>query len=187
MSDQVFSTYQVAKLCNVHHTTVIKWVNEGILKAYTTPGGHRRIKKEDLLEFIIQHQMPIPDQMSKISKNVLIVDDDIEVLEEYRDALGGNGFDLDCVSDGFEAGVKIYRENPDLILLDFRMPGMDGFQICEILQRDKKTAQIPVIAITVLSSDEDVKRIKASGIRKYMVKPVDMDKLLTLIKEILKI
>ncbi|MDP8233704.1 MAG: hypothetical protein P9M06_02735, partial [Candidatus Saelkia tenebricola] len=56
--------------------------------------------------------------------------------------------------------------------------------VCEILQRDKKTTQIPVIAITVLASDQDVKRIKESGVRKYMVKPVDMDKLLTLIKEI---
>jgi len=53
----VLSTYQVANLCNVHLTTVINWVNEGVLPAYTTPGGHRRIKKEDFLEFAKKYQV----------------------------------------------------------------------------------------------------------------------------------
>ncbi|MFH1847516.1 MAG: helix-turn-helix domain-containing protein [Candidatus Omnitrophota bacterium] len=59
--ETVFSTCQVAKITNVHHTTVFNWVKEGKINAYITPGGHRRIKKQDLLDFMKTYNIPIPD------------------------------------------------------------------------------------------------------------------------------
>ncbi len=187
MNREVFSTYQVARICNVHHTTVINWVKESILKAYTTPGGHRRIQKEDLIEFMKGYGIPIPDSMHRRFKQVLVVDDDPEALEEYKDALSGSGFDLDFAADGFEAGMKIYRQRPDLILLDFKMPGLDGFQVCDILHRDEETKEVPVIAVTVLSSEVEIDKIKDCGIKGYFSKPVDMEGLIKSIKDILDI
>jgi excisionase family DNA binding protein len=187
MRTKIFTTYEVAKFCDVHHTTVINWVNEGKLKAYTTPGAHRRIKKEDLVEFLKIYNMPIPEELIKEVKNVLVVDDDIEAVREYVDALSGNGFNVDYAYDGFGAGRKIYKERPDLIVLDFKMPGVDGFQVCESLHLDPETRDIPIIAVTVLKSDEDIKRIKKLGVKEYMQKPIDIEKLLALIKDILQI
>ncbi|MDD5613748.1 MAG: response regulator [Candidatus Omnitrophica bacterium] len=187
MNNQVFSTYQVAKLCNVHHTTVINWVNEGALKAYTTVGGHRRIEKINLVKFMKEHNMPIPESMEKRRKLVLIVDDDVETVEEYSDALAGLGFDLDYALDGFEAGMKVYRGKPDAIILDFKMPGMDGFQVCEILSRDDETKDTPIIAVTVLSSEKEIKRIKNCGVKDYLPKPVDMDRLVAILKKLLAV
>ena len=183
MKREVFSTYQAAHVCNVHHTTVINWVKEGILKAYTTPGGHRRVKREDLIAFMQGYKIPIPESMHKSLKQVLVVDDDIEALEEYKDALSGSGFELDFAVDGFEAGMKIYRQRPDLILLDFKMPGLDGFQVCDILHRDEETKDIPVIAAAVLSSEEEIDKIKDCGVKNYFSKPIDMDKLIKSIKD----
>jgi excisionase family DNA binding protein len=187
MNEKIFTTYQAANICNVHLTTVINWINEGALKAYATPGGHRRIKEIDILKFMKKHRIPIPKDLKKETKLVLIVDDDPIVLEEFREALSGEGFDLDFASDGFEAGRKIYKKKPDLILLDFKMPGIDGFQVCEILHKDKETTQIPIIAVTVLNSEEDIRRIKKCGVKKYIPKPMDIEKLLISIKDILDI
>ncbi|MFH1855753.1 MAG: response regulator [Candidatus Omnitrophota bacterium] len=187
MVSKVFSTYQAAKNCNVHHTTIINWIKEGKLKAYITPGGHRRIKKEDLIEFMKKYQMPIPEEIKKARKTILIVDDDVELLEELKSALSHLEVELIFAVNGFEAGMKVFSKRPDLILLDFKLPGMDGFEVCELLHEEKETARIPIIAITVLKSAEDQELIKKYGVVKYMPKPIDVSKLLKWIEDMLNI
>ena len=171
----VYTTYQVAKLCNVHHTTVINWINLKKLPGYTTPGGHRRIEKADLVKFMEENEIPIPVELKKREKRILIVDDDPEALDELSQALNDDKYEISLAADGFEAGMKIFRRLPDIILLDFKMPGMNGFEVCETLSMEEETAGIPIIAITALRSDEDVKRIKKCGVKKYMSKPLDLD------------
>jgi len=183
MVKKVFSTHDVARLCNAHHTTVINWIEEDKLKAYATPGGHRRINKEDILEFMSKYNIPIPQQLKETRKRVLIVDDDPEAIEEFKEALGDNGLQLEVACDGFEAGRKIYKKKPDLILLDFRMPGMDGFEVCKLLHEDEDTTHIPIIAVTVLTSEEDKQKIKSCGVKEYITKPVDVAHLLELVKK----
>lgn len=187
MSLKSLTTYQVAKICNVHQTTVINWVKEGKLDAYTTPGGHRRIKREDLVKFVKKFNIPVSDKDIRDHKLVLIVDDDAEARSELKEALSGQGFEMDFASDGFEVGRKVYSHKPDLILLDFMMPGMNGFQVCEVLNSDEETKDIPIFALTVLKSPEDCMRIKNCGVKRYMPKPIDLDKLLKWIKEELEI
>ncbi len=176
-----YSTYQVAKLLDVHHTTVINWINVGKLKAHATPGGHRRIEPDDLEAFVKRFEIPVPKEIKK-ARLVLVVDDDAEALEEFREALTGHGFELDFASDGFEAGRNIFSRIPDLILLDFKMPGMDGFEVCETLKMERETSHIPIFAVTALKSEKDIKKIKACGVREYLNKPVEVEKLLKLIR-----
>ena len=186
MAHKILTTHQAASLCSVHHTTVINWINEGKLKAYSTPGGHRRIAEDDLIKFMKKYQIPIPDKLLAGKKTILIVDDDIEFLEELKVALGNNGFDLDFASNGFEAGRKIYTKKPSLILLDFKMPGLDGFEVCKILHMYEDTSNIPIFAVTILSSKEEIKKIKACGVKEYIPKPVDIEKLIKTVKSILR-
>lgn len=186
MADRVLTTHQVAKECNVHHTTVINWINETKLKAYTTPGGHRRVSEEDLIKFMNKYQIPVPKGLQKKNKRILIVDDDIEFLDELKTALKNTGLELDFASNGFEAGRKIYTNKPSLVLLDFKMPGLNGFEVCKILHMYEDTRSIPVFAVTVLNSREDINKIKACGVKEYIAKPIDMAKLIKLIKNILK-
>ena len=185
MADRVLTTHQVAKECNVHHTTVINWVNENKLKAYTTPGGHRRVTEDDLIKFMNKYQIPVSDKLSKKTKRILIVDDDIEFLDELKAALKVTGFELDFAFNGFEAGRKIYTNKPSLILLDFKMPGLNGFEVCKILNMYEDTRHIPVFAITVLTSNEDINKIKACGVKEYIAKPIDINKLIKKIKSAL--
>lgn len=60
---QVFTTGEVANLLHMHQTTVIDWAEKGIVKNYRTPGGHRRIERESLLDFLHKHKMPIPAEL----------------------------------------------------------------------------------------------------------------------------
>jgi two-component system, cell cycle response regulator DivK len=66
------------------------------------------------------------------------------------------------------------------------MPGLNGFEVCKILQMYEDTRHIPVFAITVLDSKEDIDKINACGVKRYMAKPIDIGKLIKLIKDILR-
>jgi excisionase family DNA binding protein len=72
VSGKVFTTHQVAKKCNVHHTTVINWINEDRLTAYTTPGGHRRVTEEGLIRFMKKYQIPMPDSLTQKNSTYLL-------------------------------------------------------------------------------------------------------------------
>jgi len=187
MAQDVLSTYQVANICKVHHTTVIKWMNDGVLTGYTTPGGHRRVYIHDVLDFMKKYKIPIPQEIQKGTQRILIVDDDIEFLEELREALNHKDFEIDCALNGFEAGRKIYSKKPDLLLLDFKMPGMDGFQVCDVLRKDQDTCSIPIVAVTSMTSQEDIEKIKEAGVKQYLPKPLDIMKLKKIINNILEV
>ena len=62
-ADEVLTTYQISKYCKVSLTTVANWDEQGLLPAYKTPGGHRRVKKADLVEFLKKYNMPVPDEL----------------------------------------------------------------------------------------------------------------------------
>ncbi|MFQ5952916.1 MAG: response regulator [Candidatus Omnitrophota bacterium] len=173
MSETFYTTHEVSKFCNVYPTTVVNWINEGVLPAFTTPGGHRRIKKSDLIKLMRQNNMPLPEELKGREKGVVLVaDDDPNILKMVETILGAEK-DLETViaKNGFEAGVLIYELVPDVILLDFLMPEVDGFEVCRRLRVSDKTKDIPVIAVTVLSSEKEIKKMYTSGVTDYISKP----------------
>ena len=72
MEQTIFTTHQIGKICGVTMQTVIDWEKQGKLTAYKTLGGHRRVKKEDLISFLKKNKFPIPDELanSPISRNM---------------------------------------------------------------------------------------------------------------------
>lgn len=106
--------------------------------------------------------------MAKI-KIALVEDDEIlskVVYEELKEA----GFDVSKASDG-KTGVKLVKaKKPDLVLLDIIMPKLDGFGVLKEIKSDPNTASIPVIVLTMLGSDEDIKKGLQLGANDYIVK-----------------
>jgi len=108
---------------------------------------------------------------SEIKKKILIVDDVFLNIHMVKDILTENGYDLHSATNGRKALEKVESENYDLILLDVRMPEIDGFEVCARLRANPKTKDVPIIFLT--GEDESASIIKGfdAGAMDYVVKP----------------
>src|SRR5512144_1378947 len=108
---------------------------------------------------------------------VLLIDDEQFYFKLIRKALKEADYDLEYAASGNEGLMKIPAFNPELIIVDLKLPGMDGFQVLERLRRDSKFTHIPVIVIT--AQDELSEKLKAFelGADDYLVKPFQPEEL----------
>jgi two-component system, cell cycle response regulator DivK len=108
---------------------------------------------------------------------VLIVEDNARNMTLVRDVLGYAGYRTLEASDG-ERGVALARSHqPDLILMDIQLPGIDGVEALARLREDASTAAIPVVALTAFAMEEDRERFLAAGFRGYLEKPLSVREL----------
>jgi excisionase family DNA binding protein len=155
MTNQDFlTTKQAAIKLGVSLPTVQAWVESGVLPAWKTVGGHRRIPL-DAIEFMLVKQQEAMDAARPTRAfKVLAVDDALVQRELYRAQISAiqHSIQLYLASDGFDALMMIERHQPDLILADLVMPGVDGFALVRKLQTTQFRHSI--IVITGLSQDQ---------------------------------
>ncbi|MFP4172467.1 MAG: response regulator [Candidatus Hydrogenedentota bacterium] len=188
MSDnetKAYTTFQAAKICHVTHHSIKNWIRQGLIKASRTPGGHYRILQEDLDTFRQNFDM-FPRERTPEKKKIMIVDDDPDALAMMEKILSNEGYELIKVSNATEVGLKAAQMNPDLILLDFLMPELDGFQVCRALRESEITVDTPIMAVTCLTKEEDIERIFEAGADDYLAKPFKVEQLLEKTSELLK-
>lgn len=113
---------------------------------------------------------------------ILIVDDVDKNLQLLGNSLHKEGYDVLFASSGEEALQTVAEGLPDLILLDVMMPGMSGFEVCEKLRRDPRTAEVPVIFVTALSEPSDIVDGFRAGGQDYITKPVKTAEMLVRVK-----
>jgi two-component system, OmpR family, response regulator RpaA len=173
----VFTTFEAAKMCHVSPLSIINWVNAGRLPAFRTPGGHRRIRRDDLARFMRENSIPLPDDLRDGSgrPRVLVVDDEATIREVIAESLArrSNPYEVMTAADGFEAGRLVATFRPDLVLLDLRMPGLDGFQVCRTIKADPETSSTIVIAMTGYHTPETEARIVECGAVRCLSKPIE--------------
>lgn len=173
----VFTTFEAAKLCHVSPLSIINWVNAGRLPAFRTPGGHRRIRREDLGRFMRENGIPLPEELRDGSgrARVLVVDDEAAIRDVIAESLShrSNAYEVMTAADGFEAGRLVATFRPDVVLLDLRMPGLDGFQVCRTIKGDAETASTIVIAMTGYHTHETEARILECGAIRCLAKPIE--------------
>mgnify|MGYP006157203357 FL=1 len=117
---------------------------------------------------------------------VLVVDDEEEVRENLCEFLGDHGFAAVEAVDGEEALAKSFTEKPDLILLDLRLPKVDGYQVCQTLKGNPITSVIPIIILTALNATpQKIKGIEY-GADDYIEKPFDLEELLARIRMVMR-
>ena len=115
---------------------------------------------------------------------ILIVDDEPENFELLNRRLSRRGFTVVGATSAEEGLSVALIEKPHLILMDIKMPNLDGFDAMRMLQADPGTAGIPVIALTAHAMQEDRDRALAAGAKDYETKPVDLDRLLAKIRHL---
>jgi len=181
----VFTTFEAAKLCHVSPLSIINWVNAGRLPAFRTPGGHRRIRREDLARFMRENGIPLPEELRDGSgrARVLVVDDEAGIRDVIAESLSRRAtpYEVMTAADGFEAGRLVATFRPDVVLLDLRMPGLDGFQVCRTIKGDSETASTIVIAMTGYHTQETEARILECGALRCLCKPVEPSAIATVI------
>ena len=109
--------------------------------------------------------------MGKNKKHILVVDDEKEILELIQFNLEQNDFKVTVVKTGEAALKKARSIDPDLIVLDLMLPGIDGLDVCRILKSDKETEDISVVMLTAKGSEEDIVRGLELGADDYLTKP----------------
>lgn len=177
---KTYSTFAIAEMLHVDPGSVANWIDQNLLKAHRTPGKHRRVASQDLVTFLRQHNMPIPAELDVHPGRVLVVDDEPAVAQLIGRTVREAYPDLEVVEayDGFNAGTMIATTKPDMVILDLRMPGMDGYEVCRIIKSNPETAHAYIVAVTAYPSPENEKRITDCGAKACLSKPLDMDALL---------
>lgn len=112
-----------------------------------------------------------------MTKRILIADDDLLLRELLVARLSTAGHDLDLAADGEEALVKLRRRAFDLVLLDLRMPRMDGIEVLQSMKAIPSHEATKVIVLTGSRSEDDVADAERLGVESYLAKPVDIEKL----------
>ena len=142
--------------------------------------------QEEEISVVVPTQAPPPLPDPKRQLKVLVVDDETDVRDSIDEFLQDNNYAVCEAGDGEEALAKTFTEKPDLILLDLRLPKVDGYQVCQTLKGNPITSSIPIIMITALNATpQKVKGIEY-GADDYISKPFDLDELLARIKMIMR-
>jgi CheY-like chemotaxis protein len=115
---------------------------------------------------------------------ILIIDDDVSITELLKTLVKMEGHTPTAVNDSTKAIEIASSVDPDLITLDLMMPGVTGFELCELLHQDPKLAKIPIIIVSARDDPESKERALKAGAKDYVTKPFGADELMQKIKEL---
>ncbi|MDO9350908.1 MAG: response regulator [Deltaproteobacteria bacterium] len=177
---EILTVSQAGKYCRVSPKTIINWIEAGHLKAYKTVGGHRRIKQEDLDQFLRDKGMPLPEEpKGEERKKILVVDDDKIIVETIVQSLEEDeyGYEMISASDGFEAGLQVSHFKPHLLILDIMMPDINGYEVCQKIKLNPETKDIKIIVLSAYLNDEAFKQMKEYGADACFSKPLPLEQL----------
>ena len=189
MREKSYTTFQVARICDVYPSTVISWIKQKKMAAYTTPGGHRRILKPDLVDFMKRYNLPMTDELLRERSRVLIVEDDPVVGKLLWKALrsSSNSFDVELTPDGVGALLALAKNPPDLLVLDVVLPVVDGASVLASLREDPQTRQIKVVGITGKRLPPDKLRYMRRHTEAFFLKPFKLDEFVRKVVDLLDV
>jgi len=144
----VYTTGEAADICNLSQQTIIRCFDSGQLGGFRVPGSKfRRIPHAELIKFMTDNGIPL-GVMEDGNIRVLVVDDDKDVLALFSDALGRDGrFEVATAENGYDAGLMTSKFQPDLVILDYMLPDINGNEVCQRIRSDSDLTGIRILAI----------------------------------------
>jgi excisionase family DNA binding protein len=182
--DQLYTTHDISRLLQVDPSTVSKWIDRGILLAFRTPGGHRRVRSSDLRTFLIAHQMPVPEELGSQVVRLLVIDDEKAVLDAMKRAFKplSNQMEIITTTSGVEALLLVSEQKPHGMLIDLNMPDIDGFEVCRRIRARKQLESVRLITMTARHNQEMVEASLRAGAVACLPKPVDPQQVIDLFR-----
>jgi len=200
-NDDVLSTREAAERLGVALRTVQLWVEAGVLPAWKTAGGHRRISRAAVERLIAERSaalsgdsqrgdlsaLPGPSPVpADVRLKLMVVEDEPDLLRLFTLVIAGWDLPIDVTpaANGFEALLRMGRDCPDLLVTDLNMPGMDGFKMIASLRGlGASFDDMDIVAVTGLSAAEiDRHGGLPAGVRVFH-KPVPFDEIESLVRE----
>jgi CheY-like chemotaxis protein len=121
-----------------------------------------------------------------MSHKILLIDDDELILISVESLLETEGFVVKTAKNGPEGLELAARERFDLFLLDIIMPGMSGFEVCQILRGMDGYHQVPIVILSAKSSEADRQKGMKVGVTRFLAKPIDPDKLIEVLEQVVE-
>jgi excisionase family DNA binding protein len=185
---QVFTTGEVAHICKVSQQTVIRCFDSGRLQGFRVPGSRfRRIPRAALVAFMKGNQIPM-DQLESGKKRVLVVDDDEAIVEMFNELLERDGrFEVRTASTGYDAGILTEQFRPDILLLDYKLPDINGTAVCRTIRSNPAYTHMQIIVISGVADPDEVAELKAAGADEFIRKPFDINAIINRIADLVKV
>jgi excisionase family DNA binding protein len=176
---ELFTTGEAADLCNLSQQTIIRCFDSGRLRGFRIPGSKfRKIPRDSLLKFMKENSIPILNSQSG-KKRLLIVDDDAEIVELMTDVLARDGrFEVRTASTGYDAGIMTQKFRPDLILLDYMLPDVNGNIVCKTIKQDPEFANTKIIIISGVINQTEIDDLMKAGAEAFVKKPFNITELI---------
>jgi excisionase family DNA binding protein len=180
MPDTLYTTHDISRLLQVDPSTVSKWIDRGMLVAFRTPGGHRRVRAGDLRSFLIAHEMPVPEELGSSAVRLLVVDDEKPVLDAMKRAFKAhaNQVELTTTTSGVEALLLVAELKPHGLLIDLNMPEIDGLEVCRRIKGRKNLEGVRLITMSSRHTPETVEQSLKAGAVACIAKPVEVTQVL---------
>lgn len=176
----VFTTGDIARLCNVTIRTVIRWFESGALPGYKIPGSKtRRVPREQLIAFLRAHGMPLgelaaPGGAAAGARRILVVDDEPAIAEMLRALLKSRGFVVEVALNGYEAGTRTVTFAPHLIVLDYNLGDSTGLDVARTVRSNEALASTKILCMSGMLEGDAVREVLAHGVDDFVRKPLDL-------------
>src|ERR1043165_8035537 len=175
----VFTTGEAAKICKVSQQTIIRCFDNGQLKGFRVPGSRfRRIPRESLYKFMKDNGIPT-DALESGKRKVLLVDGDADLLKLMTDVLEEDGrFEIRVASNGFDAGMMVKKDRPDMIVLDVMLPDINGKEVCHRVRADSTLEDVRILCMSGMVEEDKIQELKLAGADDFIHKPFEVEALI---------
>jgi len=183
--DKVFTTKQAADLLGVSLRTVQLWVESGVLKAWKTAGGHRRIARESV-ETLLKEKLQALQTVSDDSPfRILVVEDEPDILRLYQLAIKSWDLPVEVYTaeNGIEGLLRLGQFRPNVMITDLVMPNMDGLEMIRMLRTDQEYKAMTIIVVSTLGPDEVQERGGLPDDVKLFTKPIPFEDIESIVRE----
>jgi len=184
----LLTTGEAAEICSVSQQTIIRCFDSGRLEGFRIPGSKfRRIPRENLIKFMRENHMPL-DNVETGKRKILIVDDDEEIVELMVDVLSRDGrFEIKTASSGYDAGIMTEQFRPDLVILDYMLPDINGNIVCRAIRRNPQLQNIRIIIVSGVVDASEIEDLLGAGAEEFIRKPFDIVELVEKISGVLQL
>ncbi|HKW95996.1 MAG TPA: response regulator [Methylomirabilota bacterium] len=173
-SQRFITTGEAATHCQVSMPALRRWIRDGKLGAFQTPGKHARIEVGEFQRFLREYGMPpFPRTEAAPAPRVLVVEDEPDVLQTLVRIIAAHSRHavIESAVDGYDALIKVGVFKPSFIVMDVVMPRLDGLEVCRRLRANPETKHIKILAVTGRS--DMVRDVVAAGADVCITKPFD--------------